>query len=149
MFTGCLRETKEEEVTLGEVHGDALQILVQYCYTGFIELREDTVETLLATACLLQLNAVVTACCNFLARQLHPSNCLGVAFFAEQQSCNTLLQLATAYTCQHFMQVSLLNHLNPNDLFCLRYSLPLLKIGLQESGIFPIERRSIGQITGK
>lgn len=100
-----MRETKEEEVTLGEVHGDALQILVQYCYTGFIELREDTVETLLATACLLQLNAVVTACCNFLARQLHPSNCLGFAFFAEQQSCNTLLQLATAYTCQHFMQV--------------------------------------------
>ncbi|XP_065366353.1 kelch-like protein 5 [Calliphora vicina] len=105
MFTGSLRETKEEEVTLGEVHGDALQILVQYCYTGFIELREDTVETLLATACLLQLNAVVTACCNFLARQLHPSNCLGFAFFAEQQSCNTLLRLAKAYTCQHFMQV--------------------------------------------
>ncbi|XP_055853938.1 kelch-like protein 5 [Episyrphus balteatus] len=105
MFTGSLRETKEEEVTLGEVHGDALQILVQYCYTGFIELREDTVETLLATACLLQLNAVVTACCNFLARQLHPSNCLGFAFFAEQQSCTTLLKLAKAYTCQHFMQV--------------------------------------------
>lgn len=34
MFTGSLRETKENEVTLGEVHGDALQILVQYCYTG-------------------------------------------------------------------------------------------------------------------
>ncbi|CAD7093339.1 unnamed protein product [Hermetia illucens] len=105
MFTGSLRETKENEVTLGEVHGDALQILVQYCYTGYIELREDTVETLLATACLLQLNAVVTACCNFLARQLHPSNCLGFAFFAEQQSCGTLLKLASSYTCQHFMQV--------------------------------------------
>lgn len=105
MFTGSLRETKEEEVTLGEINGDALQILVQYCYTGFIELREDTVETLLATACLLQLTSVVTACCNFLARQLHPSNCLGFAFFAEQQSCNTLLKLASAYTCQNFMQV--------------------------------------------
>ncbi|XP_067639390.1 kelch-like protein 5 [Eurosta solidaginis] len=105
MFTGSLRETKEQEVTLGEVHGDALQILIQYCYTGYIELREDTVETLLATACLLQLNAVVTACCNFLARQLHPSNCLGFAFFAERQSCTTLLRLAKSYTCQHFMQV--------------------------------------------
>ncbi|XP_055377632.1 kelch-like protein 5 isoform X2 [Condylostylus longicornis] len=105
MFTGSLRETTEEEVTLGEVNGDALQILIQYCYTGLIELREDTVETLLATACLLQLNSVVTACCNFLARQLHPSNCLGFAFFAEQQSCHTLLKLASAYTCTHFMQV--------------------------------------------
>lgn len=105
MFTGSLREAQQNEVTLGDVHGDALQSLVQYCYTGTIELREDTVETLLATACLLQLTAVVTACCSFLAKQLHPSNCLGFALFAEQQSCNTLLKLASAYTYHHFMQV--------------------------------------------
>lgn len=78
MFTGSLRESQQEEITLVEVHGEPLQLLVQYCYTGTIEIREDNVETLLATACLLQLNAVVTACCNFLARQLHPSNCLQV-----------------------------------------------------------------------
>lgn len=106
MFTGSLRESQEDEITLGDVKGDALQLLVQYCYTGTIELREETVETLLSTACLLQITSVVTACCNFLARQLHPSNCLGFALFAEQQSCNTLLKLATQYTCQHFMQVS-------------------------------------------
>lgn len=105
MFTGSLRESQESEIILREIHGDALQLLVQYCYTGTIELREETVETLLATACLLQLTAVVTACCNFLAKQLHPSNCLGFALFAEQQSCNTLLKLASAYTNSHFMQV--------------------------------------------
>lgn len=106
MFTGSLRESEEEEITLGEVPGDALRSLVQYCYSGFIELREETVETLLATSCLLQLNAVVNACCDFLARQLHPSNCIGFALFAEQQSCNTLLKVANAFICQHFMQVS-------------------------------------------
>lgn len=102
---GSLRETKEEEITLVDVHGDPLQLLVQYCYTGTIELREDNVEILLATACLLQLTPVVNACCNFLAKQLHPSNCLGFALFAEQQSCHTLFQLSTSYTSQHFMQV--------------------------------------------
>lgn len=106
MFTGSLRETNEEEITLVEVHGNALHILVQFCYTGFIEMREDTVEILLATACLLQLNGVVTACCNFLARQLHPSNCLGFACFAEQQSCHNLLQAVKAFINQNFMQVS-------------------------------------------
>ncbi|XP_055696149.1 kelch-like protein 5 [Lutzomyia longipalpis] len=105
MFTGSLRETQEREITLGEVTGTALQLLVQYCYTGTIELREDTVETLLSTASLLQLGAVVNACCTFLGRQLHPSNCLGFALFAEQQSCETLLKVATDYTCEHFMQV--------------------------------------------
>ncbi|XP_040164883.1 kelch-like protein 5 isoform X1 [Anopheles arabiensis] len=105
MFTGQLRESQQEEITLQEVSGDALNSLIQYCYTGAIEIREDTVETLLATACLLQLSTIVGACCNFLARQLHPSNCLGFSLFAEQQGCTALLKLATAYTCQHFQQV--------------------------------------------
>lgn len=34
MFTGSLRETQQTEITLGDVHGDALHLLVQYCYTG-------------------------------------------------------------------------------------------------------------------
>lgn len=105
MFLGSLRESKEDEITLVDVQGEPLQILVQYCYTGTIELREDNVEILLSTACLLQLTQVVNACCNFLAKQLHPSNCLGFALFAEQQSCHTLFKLSTSYTCQHFMQV--------------------------------------------
>ncbi|EDV90891.1 GH23596 [Drosophila grimshawi] len=105
MFAGSLRESKEHEVTLGEVHGDALQLLVQHCYTGSIELHKDTVETLLTTAKMLQLTSVVTACCNFLARRLHTSNCLGFAFLAELYSCTELLRVAQAYTCQHFMKV--------------------------------------------
>lgn len=70
MFMGSLRETKEDEVTLVDVHGDPLQALIQYCYTGTIELREDNVETLLATACLLQLSPVINACCNFLVSHI-------------------------------------------------------------------------------
>lgn len=145
MFTGSLRETKEQEVTLGEVHGDALQILIQYCYTGYIELREDTVETLLATACLLQLNAVVTACCNFLARQLHPSNCLGFAFFAERQSCTTLLRLAKSYTCQHFMQVKCPDFsLHFNKINLIKKSCLLFCQGLQKSRIPATRLRAAG-----
>lgn len=105
MFFGSLRESQQDEIKLVDVMGDPLQMLIQYCYTGKIELREDNVETMLATACLLQLTSVVDACCNFLAKQLHPSNCLGFALFAEQQSCVTLLDLSSRYTCHHFMQV--------------------------------------------
>jgi len=69
--------------------------------------REDNVETLLSTACLMLLHEVVEACSRFLAHQLHPSNCLGIAIFAEHQSCISLLSEANAYTHQHFMQVIL------------------------------------------
>lgn len=53
----------------------------------------------------MQLGAVTQACCGFLAHQLHPSNCLGIAVFADQQGCVNLLAQATSYTSQHFMQV--------------------------------------------
>ncbi|XP_015599549.1 kelch-like protein 5 [Cephus cinctus] len=105
MFTSSLRESGQTEVELMEVDGDALWALVRYCYTGCIELREDSVETLLATACLLQLNPVVKACCQFLIQQLHPSNCLGIRMFADTQGCAHLLSVAHAYTTEHFMEV--------------------------------------------
>lgn len=106
MFTGSLPlNSQQSEITLGEVNGDVLQAVVNYCYTGTIEIREDNVETLLATACLMLLHEVVEACSQFLAHQLHPSNCLGIAVFAEHQSCKSLLEKSKAFTAQHFMQV--------------------------------------------
>lgn len=73
---------------------------------GCIELQEDSVETLLATACLLQLNPVIKACCQFLVKQLHPSNCLGIRMFADTQGCTELFEHAHAYTTKHFMEVT-------------------------------------------
>lgn len=107
MFTGSLSNDEQREITLVDINGDVLQAVVNYCYTGTIEIREDNVETLLATACLMLLHEVVEACSRFLAHQLHPSNCLGIAIFAEHQSCTSLLNEANAYTNQHFMQVIL------------------------------------------
>ncbi|XP_015109611.1 kelch-like protein 5 [Diachasma alloeum] len=105
MFTSSLRESGQTEVELREVDPDALWALIQYCYTGCIELREDCVETLLATASLLQIDAVVKACCQFLIKQLHPSNCLGIRMFADTQGCSHLLNVAHTYTTEHFMEV--------------------------------------------
>ncbi|XP_051165737.1 kelch-like protein 5 [Leptopilina boulardi] len=105
MFTSSMRESTHNEIELKGVDGNALWALVRYCYTGCIELREDSVETLLATACLLQLSPVVEACCQFLIKQLHPSNCLGIRVFAETQGCTHLLNVAHAYTTEHFMEV--------------------------------------------
>ncbi|KAL1502542.1 hypothetical protein ABEB36_007670 [Hypothenemus hampei] len=107
MFTGSLSNNDQREITLVDIDGDVLQAVVNYCYTGTIEIREDNVETLLTTACLMLLHEVVEACSRFLSHQLHPSNCLGIAIFAEHQLCTSLLNEAKAYTHQHFMQVIL------------------------------------------
>ncbi|XP_072153340.1 kelch-like protein 5 isoform X4 [Bemisia tabaci] len=97
MFTSDLCEARQNEITLQNIDGEALWHLVHYCYTGHIELQEESVETLLSTASLLQLNSVVETCCRFLTKQLHPSNCIGICVFADNQGCASLQAAARAY----------------------------------------------------
>ncbi|KAM4695700.1 kelch-like protein 4 [Rhinophrynus dorsalis] len=105
MFTNDVREAKEEEIKMEGVDPDALKALVHYAYTGILELKEDTIESLLSAACLLQLSQVIDVCCNFLMKQLHPSNCLGIRSFGDAQGCMELLRVAHSYTMEHFIEV--------------------------------------------
>nr|KAF6492322.1 kelch like family member 4 [Molossus molossus] len=105
MFTNDVLEAKQEEVKMEGVDPNALNSLVQYAYTGILQLKEDTIENLLAAACLLQLTQVVEVCSNFLIKQLHPSNCLGIRSFGDAQGCTELLSVAHKYTMEHFIDV--------------------------------------------
>ena len=77
MFTGELAESRQTEVTIREVDEAAMEILIDFCYTSHIVVEESNVQTLLPAACLLQLAEIQEVCCEFLKRQLDPSNCLG------------------------------------------------------------------------
>ena len=41
---------------------------------------------------------VVEVCCDFLTKQLHPANCLGIQLFADTQGCQDLHRVAATYT---------------------------------------------------
>ena len=60
-------------------------------------MKEENVENLLSAACLLQLNEVKDACCSFLVKQLHPSNCIGIRQFADSRGCNNLYRVSNTY----------------------------------------------------
>ncbi|XP_019484836.1 PREDICTED: kelch-like protein 1 [Hipposideros armiger] len=98
MFTSDVCEAKQEEIKMEGIDPNALWDLVQFAYTGCLELKEDTIENLLAAACLLQLPQVVEVCCHFLMKLLHPSNCLGIRAFADAQGCIELMKVAHSYT---------------------------------------------------
>ncbi|XP_077999159.1 kelch-like protein 3 [Glandiceps talaboti] len=105
MFTGELSESRAEKVTLQEIDGKALNLLVDYVYSAEVQVTEDNVQALLPAANLLQLPDVRDACCDFLQRQLHPTNCLGIRAFADVHACSELLNFAQNYTMQHFSEV--------------------------------------------
>uniref|UniRef100_A0A8D2ATI6 Kelch like family member 1 n=1 Tax=Sciurus vulgaris TaxID=55149 RepID=A0A8D2ATI6_SCIVU len=105
MFTSDVCEAKQEEIKMEGIDPNALWDLVQFAYTGCLELKEDTIENLLAAACLLQLPQVVEVCCHFLMKLLHPSNCLGIRAFADAQGCIELMKVAHSYTMENIMEV--------------------------------------------
>lgn len=63
------------------------------------------VQVLLPAACLLQMTEIQDVCCEFLKRQLDPSNCLGIRAFADTHSCLELLHYADKFTQERFQEV--------------------------------------------
>lgn len=107
MFSGDNLESQKGVVTFKEVDPDAIQSLIDFCYTSSLVINSNNVEHLLPTANLLEMKDVVTACSEFLLNQLHPSNCLGIQRFASTHSCSNLLRKCTMFMQQRFPEVVL------------------------------------------
>lgn len=105
MFTGEMAESRQNEITILDVDETAMEILINFSYTAAITIREDNVQALLPAACLLQLGEIQEICCEFLKRQLDPSNCLGIRAFADTHSCRDLLRVADLFAQHNFQEV--------------------------------------------
>jgi len=105
MFTGGMIESETDRVPIHGLDPEALHLIVEYCYSGKIELHEDNVESLLTAACLLQLPTLRDACSNFFRKLLHPSNCVGIRLFAEAQTCLQLRDAAKVFMEDNFREV--------------------------------------------
>ncbi|VDM68149.1 unnamed protein product, partial [Strongylus vulgaris] len=88
-----------------DMDANTLDALVNFCYSGEIKITDVNVQNILPAACLLQLNEVQEVCCEFLKKQLDPSNCLGIRAFADTHACQELLRSADKYTLHNFQDV--------------------------------------------
>ena len=50
-------------------------------------------------------SSAIQVCCEFLKRQLDPSNCLGIRAFADTHACRDLLRIADKFTQHKFQEV--------------------------------------------
>lgn len=54
MFTNELAESKQTEITIKDIDENAMEILIDFCYSAKITIDEKSVQSLLPAACLLQ-----------------------------------------------------------------------------------------------
>lgn len=105
MFTNQMLESKQEYVTLSDIDENSVEEIVNFAYTGEISIHEDNVQQLLKASSILQLSEIVAACCTFLKGQLHATNCLGIATFAQAHGCISLGNRAMEYVQDNFVEV--------------------------------------------
>lgn len=106
MFTHELMESHQDTVEIKDMAGNVLSSLVDFAYTGDIELTVDNVQEILSASSLLQITEVQDYCCTFLMKQLDVSNCLGIKTFVEANGCSQVTNDIDKFARKHFQQVS-------------------------------------------
>eukprot|EP00102_Acyrthosiphon_pisum_P018706 XP_016655916.1 PREDICTED: ring canal kelch homolog [Acyrthosiphon pisum] len=104
MFTN-FEEKNKDLVVIGDLDSTALQLLVDFIYSGKIMVTGKNVQDLLSAANILLINDVNEACCEFLQKELHPANCLGIKTLADLHSSTKLLTRSELYIQQNFSEV--------------------------------------------
>ena len=105
MFTCGMKETNQEEIQLRDIEPQAMDLLIEFAYTGEIEVTTDNVQDLLPAAGILQLKDLKLACCEFLSDHMDVSNCLGIKQFADMHSCPELVKKANRFVVRKFADV--------------------------------------------
>lgn len=95
MFSGGLRESRDAEVNFHDsLHPEVLELLLDYAYSARIIINEENAESLLEAGDMLQFHDIRDAAAEFLEKNLHQSNCLGMMLLSDAHQCQRLYELS-------------------------------------------------------
>ncbi|XP_062843414.1 kelch-like protein 24a [Trichomycterus rosablanca] len=106
MFCNDHRESRQTLVEISGVQAEAMEVLLQYVYTGQATITTQNVQYLFETSNLFQISVLRDACAKFLEDQLDPCNCLGMQSFADAHSLKQLAGRCRVYALQNFTEVA-------------------------------------------
>lgn len=106
MFTSDFKEKDQREITLENVNGDELKMLIDFCYTGSIDINEQNVYAILNAATYLEFLQIELKCRDFLMENLNSTNCVST-WIAVEPFANLKKLSKQAMLCaeQHFLEI--------------------------------------------
>ncbi|GBP37218.1 Actin-binding protein IPP [Eumeta japonica] len=102
MFKSGLEECNRKSVPLPSIAPDVLSLVVEFIYSGQTVINGSTVLHLVDAANMLQLQELSVGCAQYLRKQLHPSNVVGIIRLAETHNLVQLAEEALSYAMSHW-----------------------------------------------
>lgn len=92
------------EITIENVDWKTLFDIIQFCYTGDIEINESSINSILSAAEMLQFVKLKEKCAEFYKTILKLDNCLGIEALAKQYNIRSLQKLASSMALEQLKE---------------------------------------------
>ncbi|XP_068130540.1 kelch-like protein 24 isoform X2 [Hyperolius riggenbachi] len=106
MFTSCMVESQQGEVSLLDVSASIIETILHFIYTGEAAVTLDNVEDLFTVSSRLQITAMQEQCSRFLIKTLNNDNCFWTYRLASTHHHSRLLEMAMKYISCHITSLS-------------------------------------------
>eukprot|EP00118_Oscarella_pearsei_P009849 m.57751 g.57751 ORF g.57751 m.57751 type:complete len:596 (+) comp34758_c0_seq3:50-1837(+) len=106
MLASGMKESRQSTIELKSIDSHAFETILDYAYTGQVEVSAENVQELLPAAGMLQMESLTEACCSFLEGEMDAGNCIGIRTFANLHCCVELEKKANRFVCTRFADVA-------------------------------------------
>lgn len=106
MFTTDMLEKGETRTCVNCVSAAAMRSLLEFMYSGHLQIHLDNVIELLEASNFLFVAKVKMACCEFLESSVDLENCLTILSIADALCCDGLSRAVTKYINQNFNELA-------------------------------------------
>ncbi|UJR10431.1 hypothetical protein I4U23_014635 [Adineta vaga] len=104
-FRHLFENNKHTEIILNDIDPDIFEKFIFYAYQGHLEIHSNNVTKILDAAHLFHITEIVDSCCQFLKKQLQPSNCLSLYRFAREHNLQDLMNNIWNYILECFSDI--------------------------------------------
>lgn len=84
-----------------------LELLLDFAYSSRVIINEENAESLLEAGDMLQFHDIRDAAAEFLEKNLHSSNCLGMMLLSDAHQCKRLYELSWRMCLLHYETVKI------------------------------------------
>ena len=101
-----MKENREGIVRLEEISGSVMEDVLEFIYTGTVEVTEENAEELVVATNYLLVPNLKTISGRFIQQQICELNCISTFYFAEKYDCEELLNDSKSFIHANFASVA-------------------------------------------